>query len=322
MTAPSSTSFLRPDIGQSFEEFDLVAERMGYVGAQVLRPFDTQLQTANFSKIPVEELLKDTKTERAPGSGYNRDKYTFEQDSYACVENGAEEPVDDRERQMYAYSFDIERISAERAMNRVLRDLEKKVAAAVFNTSTWTGASLTTAVGTRWSTAASCTPVADVLGALNSVRASSGMLPNAVIMSWNVWRLLQSASSIIQQLIYSGTEDPKMVTTQQLAALFHVEQVIVAGGVKNTAKEGKAASISDIWSDDFVMVAKLSTSTDLREACIGRLFHFTADGSSSGGTVEQYRDESVRSDIMRVRMDYHAKIIHPQCGHLLSNITA
>lgn len=322
MTAPSSTSFLRPDIGQSFEEFDLVAERMGFVGPRVLPVFDTMLQTSNFSKIPVEELLKDTKTERAPGAGYNRDKYSFEQDNYACIENGAEEPVDDRERAMYAYSFDIERISAERAMNRVLRDLEKKIAAKVFNTTTWTGSSLTTSVGTRWSTSATCTPIDDVLAAHNSVRTSSGMLPNAVIMSWNVWRLLQQCDQIVQQLIYSGTEDPKQVTTNQLAALFHVDQVIVAGGVKNTAIEGQAASISDIWTDDYVMVAKLATTNNLREPCIGRLFHFVADGSSAGGTVEQYRDESVRSDIMRVRMDYDAKIIHPQCGHLLTNITA
>ncbi len=321
MTSPSSTAFLRPDIGQSFEEFDAVAERMGYIGPRVLPFMPVQLQSANFSKITIESLLRDTQTLRAPGGGYNRDKYQFDQDSYTCVEYGAEEPVDDREKAIYSYSFDIERISALRAMNRVLRDYEKRVAAAVSNTTTWTGAALTTAVSTKWDVPGSATPVDDVLDALESVRASSGMLPNCVIMNWNVFKELQKCDQIIDQIKHSGHDDPKQVTTQMLAALFHVEEVLIAGGVKNTAAEGQSASISDIWNATRVMVAKICRSSDLREPCIGRTFHFVGDGSSEGGTVEQYRDEKVRSDIMRTRMDYHEKIIYPQAGHLLTNIT-
>lgn len=321
MSTPNSTAFQRPDLGASFEEFDLLMERQSFIGPRVLPVFGTRLQTASFSKISLEELSKTGRTERAPGAAYQRDNMQHEQDSYACVEHGFEEPLDDRERAMYQYSFDAERIVSERALSRVLRDLEIDIAGKVFNPSTWTGASLTTAVSVKWSTSATCTPINDVLNAIQSVRSSSGMMPNAVIMNWNVFKNLQRAAQIIQQLIYSGTEDPKKVTEQQLAALFHVDQVIVAGAMNNTALDGQSASMSDIWSSDYVMVAKLATSQDLREACIGRLFHWDADGSSPAGTIEQYREEKVRSEIYRARMDYDAKIIRPQCGHLLSNIT-
>lgn len=321
MTSPSSTAFLRPDIGQSFEEFDAVAARMGYIGPRVLPFMNVQLQSANFSKITIESLLRDTETLRAPGGGYNRDKYQFEQDSYTTTEYGAEEPVDDREKAIYAYSFDIERISALRAMGRVLRDYEKRVAAATFDTSVWTG-DLTTAVGTKWNTPGSATPIDDVLDAHESVRNSCGMLPNAVIMSWVAFKELQKNDQIIDQIKYSGRDDPKQVTLDALASLFQVEEVIVAGGVKSTAKEGQPAAIDDIWNKAYVMVAKLCRSQDLREPCIGRTFHFVGDGSSEGGTVEQYRDERLRSDVMRTRMDYQPKIIYPQAGHLLTNIYA
>jgi len=320
MTSPSSTAFLRPDIGQSFEEFDLAASQQGFVAHRVLPHFETLLQSANFSKITIESLLRNQETLRAPGGGYNRNKYQFEQDNYATKEHGAEEPVDDRERQMYAYSFDIERISAMRARDVVLRSAEIRVANKMFSTSTWTGAALTTAVSNKWSVPGSATPVSDVHAAKAKVRASCGMLPNAVVMTWETFNNLQTNAEIIDRIKYHGGDDPKKITEEALAALFQVEEVIVAGAVQNTANENQNAAISDVWNTNRVLVCKLARTRDLREPCVGRTFHFALDGSAEGGTVEQYRDETVRSDIMRVRHDVDEKIIYAQAGHLLTNI--
>ena len=49
--------------------------------------------------------------------------------------------------------------------------------------------------------------------------------------------------------------------------------------------------------------------------------HHLLDGSSIGGTVESYRDENVRANIIRVRHDVDELVLYPQAGHLLSNIT-
>jgi hypothetical protein len=59
----------------------------------------------------------------------------------------------------------------------------------------------------------------------------------------------------------------------------------------------------------------------MRDACIGRTFHWSQDGSSIGGTVESYRDERVRGDVIRVRHDVDEIVLYPQAGHLLSNVT-
>jgi hypothetical protein len=66
----------------------------------------------------------------------------------------------------------------------------------------------------------------------------------------------------------------------------------------------------------------VATSGDIREPCIGRTFHWAQDGSSIGGTVEQYREEQTRSNVIRVRHDVDELIILPAAGHLLANITA
>jgi hypothetical protein len=69
------------------------------------------------------------------------------------------------------------------------------------------------------------------------------------------------------------------------------------------------------------MVAHIDFSQDVRRPTIARTFHWTGDGSEIDGRVETYRDEPVRSEIVRVRHQTAEKVMHVQAGHLLSNIT-
>jgi hypothetical protein len=106
-----------------------------------------------------------------------------------------------------------------------------------------------------------------------------------------------------------------------LAAAFDLDHIIVAGTSKNGAKEGQAASPTQIWSGEYAMVCRVSESADMRDPCIGRTFHFAGDGSSINGTVESYREEQRRGEVIRVRHETAEVLLYPQAGHLLSNIT-
>ena len=65
----------------------------------------------------------------------------------------------------------------------------------------------------------------------------------------------------------------------------------------------------------------MTTTNDMSEPCIGRTFHWAEDGSQPAGTVETYRDETKRSDIVRVRHDVDEIVMYTEMGHLLYNIT-
>lgn len=324
---PSPTSSLatqRPDLA-TFLEFDVESEKNGYVATNVFPVIDVQSQAGNFGKIPIEQLLQQRDTKRAPGSGYARGNWTFDKAVYATEEHGAEEPVDDREAKMYSEYFVAEQISTLRAFSSVLRNAEARVADAVFNTGTWTGAALTTSVGTPWSTLASAVPITNVEAAVQKIYDNSGLWANALIINRKVFRNLRNCQSIIDRINASGAGSPSKasdVTVDMLKAVFDLEYVIVAGTSKNGAREGQAASPTQIWSSSFAMVCKVATSADMREPCIGRTFHWSQDGSSIGGTVETYREEKSRSDIIRVRHDVDEVVLYPEAGHLLSNITA
>jgi len=324
MPAPtSSLATQRPDLA-TFLQYDLENDKNGYVAQQVFPVVEVAKQAGNFGVVPLSQLLQQRDTKRAPGSGYARGSFTFTPATYSTEEHGAEEPVDDREAKMYSDYFVAEQIATLRAFSSVLRNAEKRVADAVFNTTTWTGASLTTAVSTPWSTLSSSTPITNVESAVQKVYDNSGLKANALIVNWKVYRNLRNCTQITDRIAASGAGSAikaSDITPQILAQVFDLDYVIVAGQSRNSATEGQTATPAQIWSSSYAMVCRISNSQDMRDPCIGRTFHWSEDGSSIGGTVETYRDETVRGNVARVRHDVDEVVLYAQAGHLLSNIT-
>ena len=321
MPSPSAAlTTLRPDLAGSFQQFDLDMDAKGFIGLRVLPSIDVAKPSGTFGKITIASLLANRDTLRAPGSGYARQRYEFTKDSYATDEHGAEDPVDDKEAEMYGDYLQAEQFAATRARDVVMRNFEVRAAALIQATGTFT----TTAVGTEWSTVATATPISDVEARVVAIWNATGLKPNAMVMNWNVFRNLRNCAQIIDRIKYSGRHDPNpsKITEQVLADVFDIEQIIVAGSKKNSANEGQSATLADIWDDEYCWIGRVATNNDIKDPCVGRTFHYSADGSKIGGVVETYRDEPVRSDIVRCRMDTDEKVLYAACGQLLSNITA
>lgn len=324
MPSPSSSlATRRPDL-ESFFEFDLAMDEAGFIATQVFPVIDVASAAGNFGKISLEQLLQERNTLRAAGAGYSRGKWTFEPATYVTAEHGAEEPIDDNDVANYVEYFDIEAVSTLRAFSAVLRNAEKRVADAVFNSTTWTGSGLTTAPTHEWDDETNSEPLVDIENARNKVYDGSGLWPNALIINRKVFNNLRKHPDVIARIEASGAGQPAKaadVTTAMLAAVFDLPYILVAGSSRNSAKEGQAATPTQIWSSEYAMVAKVSNSVDMRDPCIGRTFHWSQDGSRIGGTVETYRDETVRGDVVRVRHQVGETVLYAQAGHLISNVT-
>jgi hypothetical protein len=331
MPSPSTAlTTLRPDLGGSFMEFEAEMAQEGLIAYRVLPVFEAMKQSGKFGRIPLAQLLMKRDVKRSSGSGYARSKYTFTDDSYATDEYGAEEPVDARESAMYSEYFSAEQVSAFRARRSVMEAAEQRVADIVFNTTTWTGAALTTAVSTAWTLAnkATATPVDDVEKACVKVWEGSGLWPNSLVIERRCFRALRHMDQIVDRgratgYFGSGTVRPQDVTAQALAEIFDLEEVIVGGMAKNSANEGATATIASVWDKTKAMVCKVARRiNDIREPCVGRCIHWGEDGSTIGGTVESYAEPQTRSDIIRVRHDVDEKIFYAQAGHLLTAVFA
>lgn len=317
MYPSSALETQRPDLAGCLMEYDLQAEQAGQLALKIFPVLEVAKQAGNFGRIPIEELLKEVDTSRAPASGYARSTAKFEDDSYSCVEAGAESPVDDREAQMYAEYFNAEELAAQRARALVLRSQEVKAKDLVFPS----GMS-TTAVSNAWSVYASATPIADVRAACWRMFAATGLWPNGIVMSRKSAQDVKLCDEVLDKVKYVFSTLPKDITTEHIAAAFELPYIFVGGGIRNSADEGRTMSIATIWPDEYVAVGRFAPpgNSDIQEPCFGRCFHWGADGSRIGTLIESYRDSSIRADVIRARMDIHMKVLYAEAIDRLSGI--
>ena len=313
MPSPSST-IQRPDLGLGYQEFSLASQIAGFRGMEILTPIQTAVDSGKFSKVVLEQLLNDDRSpKRAPGGEYERSHLKFTQDNFVCEERGLEEVLDRREMEQFAYTgLMFEQLGADRSLAGTLRHLEREITGLLQATGTFGNSG----VMNEWDDYANATPVGDVAVAVEAFRAQCGMLPNVMAMSGKQYRHLRQVEEIIDRLKYSGIDDPKLINLNALATLFDIEQIVVFDTQYNSANLGASASLADIWDDEYVGFYRVSNSPDLKgDPRVGATFQF------GGVVVEQYEDPRVRADVIRARLDVGPKIIHPECGYLLSNIT-
>ncbi len=327
MASPSGTlATQRQDLADSLREFEYEANRQQFIGHRVFPVKDVAVQAGTFGRLPVEELLLQRETRRAPGSGYNRDQMKFTTDSFATEEHGTEQVVDDREAKMYASYLEAEQEATSTAQHTVLVAAEQRISDLVFNTTTWptAGGTFGAAPGTAWDTHATATPLDDVENGVRKVWENCGLWANALIISRLTFRHLRRCTEIIDAIASAGAGSQTRaedITTAQLAAVFDLPHILVAGGTTNTAAPGAAANIASVWPKH-AMIARVVTTSNVREPGLGRVFHFSMDGSQADGTVESYREEPVRGEVVRVRHDVDEKLLYKECGFLIHDATA
>lgn len=324
MPFPKSGSAVgRPDLGVAVEEFKTEGPALGMIGAQVMPPLPVPKQTSEYPVIPKEALMANGDTKRAMRGFYNRSDYEFEMGFYATRENGWEEPLDDREVNLYKSLFDAEIVAAKRATGIILRNQEYRIASKIFNAANFTAHP----VANEWDDKALATPLDDVKAGKMAVRSACGMLANTLIISYSTMEDLKRNAQIVELLKYTFPgQDINSMSAQQLAHIFDIPKVLVGGAVHNTANKAKDAVITDIWNNEYAMLTITSESDDISEPCLGRTFQWSEEsGSGDGGTiVEEYRSEGNRSNIYRVRHDTDERMImsHNEAGAIQSNIAA
>ena len=100
-----------------------------------------------------------------------------------------------------------------------------------------------------------------------------------------------------------------------------VEMAMILG-VANVYFSPAQDNATDIWDDEYALLYMSYGGRSLKSVPhIGRSILWTQD-SPTDLVAERYRDENVRSDILRVRQSLDEVVFTPAAGYLMSNITA
>lgn len=315
----SSTTIQRPVLNQLFVEY-METAMTGLGGLQILPVFKTPKREPDVPVMPREAILKHpSDIKREQRGNYSRGDYEFETMTLRTEEYGYEEPVDDVERSMYSDYFSADEWAMRRATDILLRAQETRIKDAVFNTTTFT--SYTGGITNEWDDASNCTPKADIDGIANTIYGNCGMYPTHLALPVQVFKNVLRSTELKGYLQYTSPHLMQGLEGQRqtLSAYLGVE-VIVLGAPYDSAKEGQAASLANIWGTEYAMLFVRQDSADLRSPGLGRTFIWSAD-SPENINVESYREEQTRSDIIRVRQHCIEKVLKAEFGYLISNLT-
>lgn len=318
MPTSPSTQFatLRPDLRDTLMEFDLAGDQAGFVGLKIAPVLEVQKPAGEFGRIELKEMLKSRSTKRAIDGTYAQGGGKGTKDSFSTDEEGLEERVDDREAETYGDWWDAEQLAAARCFDAVLRGHNDRVIQKAL------GISNTSAASAAWTDTANAEPIDDVRTAKLAVRDRVGIVPNVMVIDYDRFEFLKDCGQIVERIKYSGRDDPKRrsITLDALASVFDLDEVIVSGSVKNTANEAQAAALASMWDKTKALLFRRERGMDLKRPQFMRTFHWGADGSQIGGVIEDYRDESRRSDIIRVRMQVQEKVIYADVAEVITGI--
>jgi hypothetical protein len=331
MRPKSDAATYRPDLGQAVMEF-VEGSTMGFIGLEVMPIFKTAVNASTYPVIPMEALLDAPDADRAPRGKYQRDDFDYERGQFQTAEKGVEEPVDDSERSLFDQESPgmADLVATERAYKKILRSQEKRIADKMFNAVNFTA----NAVTNEWDDYTNAVPVQDVNDAVLAFRLQCGMLPDALIIAYSTFVNLKTCDEVVDKLKYTypGIDLNKM-NSQHLADIFNVPRVLVGGAVYNSGGKGVSGTVTDIWSNEYAQLVKISSGPDISQPGVGRTFLWTED-SPQNPIVESYREEQSRSDIFRVRHHVDECFIQSKdtsgtvvsnvaanCQYLLSNIT-
>lgn len=277
---------------------------------------------------------------RAPGTVANEIRGAkWSQDVYNTYEHSLQASVTDEERQVYAnaqqnaqaniYAQINPEMDATNLITRaILLRHEKLVADTARNLNNYPAGNKVSLLGTSmWDDYTPNTgnpndfpnsdPVKDVLTARRSIYRQIRVEPNLMIIPWNVWTFIENHPRIVQRFTFFDLTNP-----QAFAALTGFKgQVVIAESVYNSADNIDATqNIVALWGSD-VILARVENAATQNTQTFMKTFAFPyPDGQVR--TVDRWREEPRKSDVVRCSMRYDLKICAPAAGYIIQNCTS
>lgn len=318
-TYPAGGAILRGDLRGVVEEAFRTSET--YIGAQVMPPLPVMAKGGQYPTLKVNKgnLLRDEAKRRGPAANYARISRSYENDTYTAIEYGIEAVVDDSESNNLSRFFDLEATETRRAYGQIQLAHERRVKSKIFDPAVF---SLTTS-GTAYTEANLATfnvglDIDAVKAAIQGRGEDVSQL--TAVMSLAVFNRIRASTPLQNRIRGTISTDSFLVLDRQAVAdALGIKNVLVGLAVYDTSKQGAASStLSPVWTDTYIWVGNVQTPTGPDQYFNGSVgFTLFWQEDADIFQVESYREEDIRSTIIRARQFTDEKIVLSTAGQLL-----
>lgn len=191
---------------------------------------------------------------------------------------------------------------------------EKRTADLVFAQGTYAAANRTVLAGaTQWSD-----PASDPVGAILAAFDAMVMRPTVAVLGRATHTKLSTHPKICKA-VFGNNTDAGIVTRQQLAALFELDDWLVGEGWINTAKRGQAAALARCWGKHAAFLHRNPNADTLN----GTTFGVTAQWGGKLAGSEYDKNIGMRGG-MQVRVGESVKelVLANDLGYFFENAVA
>ena len=286
-------------------------------GMEIAKPISQASLSANWPVIRIADNfgIQDVLEDRALGAAFKRLEATINLDTSVVSGEGCEIPVDKTIIEDQSKSgLDILSAFGMALMKAAYIRHEKKVAAIA------QGADFDSVnSGTAYTNANKATADApeDILGAIERVNGR-GENPDTIVIPVEVWARIRMQDRM--RAFIAGSVNPgAMVTAANLASAFAdegIKRVVIGRGRVNTANKGKAAAIAPIWANTHIWVGSSDLGAETGDAnSLGNsIATFYREEQPAPYFIENYYDDKIRSEVIRVYGETNVKVINAQAG--------
>lgn len=236
-----------------------------YVSGRVFPRAPVPKQSDKFRTYSLSELLRLRAQKINPGQPAPQDTGTFSDDTFFCEKYGLGDFLTPEDIANDDGPIPPEEVLINALMQGHLTDMEIRWAATYFTTGVWAKdwQGVAAAPGANeylQFDATSADPVETITQARRERANAVGetYAPNVAVIGGEVWDHMQTNAAIQDRIKYTGQPGAK-VTTQMLASLFQVEEVLVAGAIYNSAAENATASMTQIFGKSILMAYRTRT---------------------------------------------------------------
>lgn len=281
------------------------------------------------------------------GTGYGIDSTN----SYSCDIYALHHDLGDRVVLNADSPLNMQRDSTIFLTQKLLLAREKKWVDHFFTTGKWggsdalvdpagcTAANLTAGYGTPasavtyWNDYTNSTPVADIRHYKIAMAASTGFVPNTLVLGPKPFETLCQHPDILDRVKYGGTPgSPAIVSEQALAQVLGIDRVVVPMAVMNSAAEGVATESTDFLYGLDALLCYSNPSPSLLTPSAGYTFGWTGYLMGGGGyqgaggsgwfAVRDFRIEPRRALRIEAEMAMDMKLVAKDLGIFMQNVTS
>ena len=290
------------------------------IGTRVMPVLNVPVRAGQYPAFKLKEgqLLKSEVKVRDPYATFPRGTRSFTQETYLAYEYGYEEAVDDTVMADVSRFFDAEVIAAKLSRRKLLLAHEIRVAGQIFNTGNFTS----TNSGTAYTTGnlATFDVGADVQEAIDRLLANGESTSNLrVVIPYPVWTRIRASTKFQNRLRGAGISSDTILnaSTQAAAEVFGVSEVLIGRSAYDSAAEGVAFASANVWSNAYIWVGSV---TEGGAGYFGGGSAFTLSWSEYGPAVGvfTYRDEAIKSNIVRASHYVAEKVVNTNAGQLIA----